>query len=415
MQGRLPVEQDHVLVHEVPLHHIPGLQPFGDELGVTLGDLHPPPVGADDVVHAGNVHSVLQLRRVAVQDHLLQLLEVGGGDVHRNGQLARRLEGDADLVDRQRGVGRDDGTGGEVDPLTGQVGTEPALLPLEPLHQGLERPAGAVSRRRDARRLVVEVCGDMVLQQFPQVLHDQLGRARVTVLAQAGVDPQDVHQLVREIVLGAVSRLQGDGRPDRHRRHRQRSKYHPLRAAGVGVDAQWRQVLVGNAFQALPHFLGGELVAILPEGGGLVQGDLLLGLSAVRAERVLGGIPGGLLGHQAVVDIVAAQVVHGVHGLGLLGGLLLGHQQATAGAAGGLQELLDLLDQADMDDRHRQVDVAEVAGTLVDLVAAGLAAQARFDDPEVGVHQAHVDREPVIVVRVGRDDLGGRHAPDLIG
>src|SRR5881409_10204 len=30
--------------------------------------------------------------------------------------------------------------------------------------------------------------------------------------------------------------------------------------------------------------------------------------------------------------------------------------------------------------------------------------EAGLDDPEVGIHQAHVDRESIVVVGVGRDD-----------
>ena len=50
----------------------------------------------------------------------------------------------------------------------------------------------------------------MVLQQLPQVLDDQLGRTGVTVLTQPLVDPQDIDQLVRQVILGPVAGLQGD-------------------------------------------------------------------------------------------------------------------------------------------------------------------------------------------------------------
>src|SRR6266498_940584 len=79
-----------------------------------------------------------------------------------------------------------------------------------------------------------------------------------------------------------------------------------------------------------------------------------------------------------------------------------------------LQELLDVLHVPDVDDGHREVDVPEVAGAIVDLAAARLASQARLDDAEVGVHQAHVDREAVVVVGVRRDDLRRRHPADLV-
>src|SRR5438132_14258166 len=67
-----------------------------------------------------------------------------------------------------------------------------------------------------------------------------------------------------------------------------------------------------------------------------------------------------------------------------------------------------------MDHRHREVDVAEVAGAVVDLATARLAPQPRLDDPQVGIHEAHVDREAVVVVCVRRDDLRRGHPPDLV-
>src|SRR5208283_4906012 len=69
---------------------------------------------------------------------------------------------------------------------------------------------------------------------------------------------------------------------------------------------------------------------------------------------------------------------------------------------------------ADVDDRHGELDDAEVAGALVDPSAARPAPQVRFDDPEVEVHEAHLDGVAVVVVRVGGDDLRGAHPPDLV-
>ena len=61
------------------------------------------------------------------------------------------------------------------------------------------------------------------------------------------------------------------------------------------------------------------------------------------------------------------------------------------------------------------VDVTEVARTVIDFGPAGLATQTWLDDPHVRVHETHIDRETVIIVGVGRDYLGGRHLPDLVG
>jgi len=47
--------------------------------------------------------------------------------------------------------------------------------------------------------------------------------------------------------------------------------------------------------------------------------------------------------------------------------------------------------------------------------AAGLAAETGLDDAQVGVHQTHVDREAVVVVRIGVDDFRRGHPTDLVG
>src|SRR6266540_5277285 len=116
-----------------------------------------------------------------------------------DGQLAGRLHGHADLVDRQDRIRRDDRAGAEVDPFSGEVRTESALLALQPLDERLQGPAGAVASGGDPRRLVVEVRGDMVLKELPQVFDDELRRTGVAVLAEPLVDPQDVDELVRQV------------------------------------------------------------------------------------------------------------------------------------------------------------------------------------------------------------------------
>jgi hypothetical protein len=134
----------------------------------------------------------------------------------------------------------------------------------------------------------------------------------------------------------------------------------------------------------------------------------------VGAPLPLLRLPGGLLRDEADLGHVAAELLDLLHLGHVLHRLLARQEQSTALAARRLEELLDVLHISDVDHGHREVDVAEVAGAVVDLPAARLASQARLDDSEMGVHQAHVDREAVIVVRVRGDDLGRRHPPDLV-
>ena len=337
--------------------------------------------------------------------------------MHGNCELPCGEDGHSDLVDREERIGRDDGTCGEVNTLSGQVGSETSLLSLQPLCEGLQGTSGPVPRGRDSGCLVVEVGGDVVLQKLPEVLDDELGCSRVTVLPEPLVDPEDIDQLVGEVILGSVSGVEGDGGPDGHGGHCECGEDHPLGSAGAGVDTEGDEVVVGDPLEPLTDLLGGELVVVLdlPEGGGLVQLDLDLLGTAVGAHSLSGCILGGLLGEDLDVDRSSSELLHPLHALPAGLDLVRGQHEPAALAAGGLQEHLDVLDESDMDDRHGQVDVSEVSGTLVDLASACLTAETGLDDSHVGVHESHVDGVSLVVVCVCGDDLRRRHLPDLLG
>ncbi len=209
VQRRLPVEQDHVPVDQLPLDDVVDLESLRHGLGVGLGDPDPPAVVADDVVGAGDVRGLLGGLGSA-GDQLAHLLDVVLVHVHGHGELPGRDLRNTHFVDGEQGIGRDDGTGAEVDTLTGQVGPEASLLTLEPLREGLQGTPGPVSCGRNAGGLVVEVGGHVILKKFPKILDNQLGCTVVTVFPEPLVDPEDIHELVGEVVFGSVSGLQGD-------------------------------------------------------------------------------------------------------------------------------------------------------------------------------------------------------------
>ena len=57
----------------------------------------------------------------------------------------------------------------------------------------------------DAGDLVVEVCRDMIVEKVDKVLDNQVRGPRLLGLANPLVDPEDVHDLVGEIVFRADS------------------------------------------------------------------------------------------------------------------------------------------------------------------------------------------------------------------
>src|SRR5262249_3749150 len=87
-------------------------------------------------------------------------------------------------------------------------------------------------------------------------------------------------------------------------------------------------------------------------------------------------------------------------------------QELVAGRARGLQYVVDMFREFDVDYGAHEVDVAEMARGLLHGNAAGLAAEAGVHDAEPRVDQAAVDGVAVVVVGVRYDYLSRRHLPD---
>src|SRR5207247_8132974 len=94
--------------------------------------------------------------------------------------------------------------------------------------------------------------------------------------------------------------------------HEEGREHHPLRSRDVGIDPEDLEVPVGDPLETLPHFLRGELVAVLAERRGLVEGDLLLLLATMGAALPLRRLPRGLL--RDVLDVLLpAKLLHLLH------------------------------------------------------------------------------------------------------
>ncbi len=166
----------------------------GVDEAAALVDTNTATVAADDVVHTG-----VEVR--STEDHLAHVLTVSRGHANRHREFLCDASRHTDFVDAEEGVGRNDRASTEVHTLSGQVGAEATFLPLQALRERLEGATRAVSCGWDARGLVVEVGGAVVLQKFPQVLNDELGCTGVTVLSEALVDAENVHKFVGQVVL----------------------------------------------------------------------------------------------------------------------------------------------------------------------------------------------------------------------
>mmetsp|Transcript_34337 Transcript_34337/g.110270 ORF Transcript_34337/g.110270 Transcript_34337/m.110270 type:complete len:234 (+) Transcript_34337:630-1331(+) len=219
VEGGLAVEDDDVVVAEVP---------FDDEARresevvqvLDVAEVDPTAVGVLDVACAGPLVR-------PVPDEFHQLGDVVAADSLRNGQRLGDGSRDADLVDRQVRVRRNDGPRREVDALPHEVPSKAAFLALQALADGLERLArtlGLLYARLGAG-VVVEDRVHLVLQEFLELL-DDVGRFAVLhVLAEGPVRLDDGDVLVREVVLaprvavGELHRRTHVGRGHREDRH----------------------------------------------------------------------------------------------------------------------------------------------------------------------------------------------------
>ena len=77
------------------------------------------------------------------------------------------------------------------------------------------------------------------------------------------VDPDNVDQLVGQVVLGALAVVQRDRGAGGHRRDRQHGEDHPLGPGAVGVDPEYRQILVGDVLEPVPDVARHQLVHVL--------------------------------------------------------------------------------------------------------------------------------------------------------
>ena len=84
--------------------------------------------------------------------------------------------------------------------------------------------------------------------------------------------------------------------------------------------------------------------------------------------------------------------------------------------ADGLEDLLDLLDEARVEDRFSQLDMAKVTGTLGHVFCARLAFELAVDRSEKGIVEAAIARLGARLIHGLRiDDVLDAHALDLLG
>ena len=156
------------------------------------------------------------------QAALLQLVEDEGLE-----ELEGHLLGQAALVQLEVGADHDDRAARVIHALAQQVLAEAALLALERVAQGLERPVvGALEHA--AAAAVVEQRVHSLLKHALLVAHDHVGRAQLDELLQAVVAVDDAAVEVVQIARGEAAAVERHQGPQLGRDDRDHVQDHPL-------------------------------------------------------------------------------------------------------------------------------------------------------------------------------------------
>src|SRR3954454_24391127 len=258
-----------------------------------------------------------------IEYHLLGRLDVLRGLAldelghdERLEQLERHELRQAALVQAQRRAGHDDRAARVVDALAQQVLAEAALLALQHVAEGLERPVARAGNGAPAAA-VVEQGVDGLLEHPLLVVDDDLGRAEVEQPLEAVVAVDDAPVEVVEVRRGETATVELHHRAQLRRDDRDGLEHHHLRAvAGVDEGADDLQALdragLLLALGRLDRLL--ELLALV------VEVDLLEQLAhRLGAHAALEVLPEAVRRAEALLELTEQRLVIddvlGLHGL----------------------------------------------------------------------------------------------------
>ena len=123
----------------------------------------------------------------------------------------------------------------------------------------------------------------MVLQEFPKVLDDELRCACIAVFLETLVDPDDIDELVRQVIFTALAGFKCDGRPHRDRRDREDCQDHPFRTGICRIHADDSDVFIGDVLETVADLRRRQFFAVFEVFRGFLELDLFLFFGAVRA------------------------------------------------------------------------------------------------------------------------------------
>ena len=156
MQGRLTIEDDIVVVPQVTLHLVAGLQMCIRAI-----------LKCRDVKHL-SIRSVNVLSTRPCVGSIMHkpphFINILSGDCLRHSEIEGDSVRHTELVELKNGIGGDDRTTREVDTLAHEVSSQTTFLTSQSRSYGLQRFAGLVLVSRLTLNFIVHQSGDVVLK-----------------------------------------------------------------------------------------------------------------------------------------------------------------------------------------------------------------------------------------------------------
>jgi hypothetical protein len=186
MEGGLAIKEDNVAIAQVTFDGITLFEVFREGREISdIAEVEAAAIRADNVIGAGETFR-------ALHDQLLHLLNIPLGDAFGNGEDASDFLGDPHFVNREVGIRRNDGPGGEIDAFAGEMTAEPAFFAFEALSESPESASRAMTGWGNARDLIIEESSDVILKEFPEIFDDEVRGARFNVFPEALINANGI-------------------------------------------------------------------------------------------------------------------------------------------------------------------------------------------------------------------------------
>jgi len=404
----LTIEEHDVPVDKVAVNHITLTQIH--RIGIDVAETERPIIRLE--IHRLGAW-VLVGTIADVSDQALAI--VGRHDL-RKGQIGRDLLRNTQLIEVDVGIRRDDRPGREVHALTHQITTHTTRLRTEAGLQSAQRTTRALSRGLQTLDVIVHIGRHVVLQQSRILVQLICRLLLVDLITDLVVSPQDVNELVRQIIFHTLVVVHHDRGTDRERRHGQDCAHHPLRARKLRVEPEQTAGLVRHALEGTQDQLGlNRCRRFIAKAQTLQRRSLAQNLGDLAMKRRRTGAAHKdliFLGCRAeITDLLEERQTTALR---ILRQLLGARQRIRAGQTDHIRQLLNHIEELVEIDRTGHLNVAKVSGTELVGLLTRRADLTVLDDTKSSIKDA-IGNGLIALVGLVSGDLHNRPLGKVVG